>query len=100
MKKEELEAIKRRCDAATAGPWRVEHGINVICADGKTATGATGTDAEYWHNRDKSNAEFIAHARTDIPNLIEEIEKLQEQVSELRRKLYEVQVRAGEIIEL
>lgn len=71
---DEIEAIKARCEQATAGPWTsfIEKrdkisGPDFIQTDGEDIylTGATLADQE-----------FIAHARQDIPRLIAEIERL------------------------
>jgi hypothetical protein len=53
MTKEELDAIRKRCEKASPGPWYV---VNI--------------------DKSKPNAEFMAHAREDIPKLLEEIERL------------------------
>jgi hypothetical protein len=89
----DLEAIRVRADAATAGPWGSLPDIvpgqpNWII--GRTADpndGYYGTtdvlriadenlDGNYLSDDD---AEFIAHARTDIPALIAEVEALRAQ---------------------
>ncbi|MBR0957025.1 hypothetical protein [Bradyrhizobium japonicum] len=71
---DEIEAIKARCEQATAGPWKsfIEKrdkisGPDFIQTEGEDIylTGATLADQE-----------FIAHARQDIPRLIAEIERL------------------------
>lgn len=79
-----IEEIKARVEAATHGPWRVEkmmpnvhirhEGIGwPICAMFHTADGL-------W----KEDAEFIAHARKDIPDLIVEIERLNDIITSIR----------------
>ncbi len=74
LTKDEIEAIKARCEQATAGPWKsfVEtrdkfSGSDFIQTGGEDIylTGATLADQE-----------FIAHARQDIQRLIAEIERL------------------------
>lgn len=70
--REALEAMRRRADAATKGPWHVEasgqdrdrlHIIDAVVRDpyGDNAL-SLGNDA--------ATAEFIAHARTDVPRLL------------------------------
>lgn len=75
----ELEEIKSRCEAATPGPWRSfiegrDHtsGSNFIMTgeghrrgEDIELTGATAADQD-----------FIAHARQDIPKLLDEIARL------------------------
>ncbi len=69
--KQELEAIKERCEKATEGPWhtavssRFPH-EDCIMFENKEVAEAY----EYY------DAEFIANARQDIPKLIAEIEAL------------------------
>ena len=79
MDNEELKEIQKRCNAAASGPWvsYVEgrdhtSGSNFIMTGmGKNRgedielTGATIADQD-----------FIAHARQDIPRLIEEVKRL------------------------
>jgi hypothetical protein len=76
---EELEAIRRRCDAATPGPWK-------SFIEGRDHTGGssfimTGSGKSRGKDIELSGAtnadqDFIAHARQDIPRLLEEIESL------------------------
>lgn len=79
MTDEELGEIKARCLAATAGPWASfiegrdhEGGSSFIMvgdegsrADDIELTGATEADQD-----------FIAHARQDVPALLEEVKRL------------------------
>ena len=83
----DLAAIKARCEAATPGPWAVagkdedDHTPWVIALDGDAepwwvaawvaafAMDITPTDGV-------NNAEFVAHARTDVPALVAEVERL------------------------
>ena len=53
-----LEEIRKRCDAATPGPWKYPG-----CLEKKIAIA-----------KDPSNAEFIAHSREDIPYLLEQLD--------------------------
>jgi hypothetical protein len=70
MNKEELQAIKERCEKATPGPWEIDENLLV----------SHNFDENYCEyvsdNWDKDNAEFIAHAREDIPLLLVEINGL------------------------
>jgi hypothetical protein len=64
---EQLAEIRKRAEAATDGPWTVSFpGAKVINAYG------IGVD-----NFDE-DAEFIAHAREDVPKLLAEIGRLKE----------------------
>lgn len=82
MADEELEAIRRRCDAASPGPW-VSH------VEGRDHTSGssfvmTGVGASRGTNIELTGAtvadqDFIAHARQDIPRLLDEISRLRHQ---------------------
>ena len=65
-----LAEIKVREQSATPGEWKI--GISSLITDGKGAALFAGKGA-------KGNADFIAHARTDVPALIAEIELLDEE---------------------
>ncbi|HUQ95000.1 MAG TPA: hypothetical protein VM120_25200 [Bryobacteraceae bacterium] len=76
----ELEAIEARAADATPGPWWWGAGRSeVLCSDGILADhkhifvncGRGSGDPE------PEDAEFIAHARTDIPALVAEVRRLQ-----------------------
>lgn len=66
----ELARIKERAEAATPGPWEFAFGDvrGVTYADGRT-----GKVAHTWA---PSDAEFIAHARADVPWLLEIVDNL------------------------
>lgn len=84
LKEDEIQEIRSRCDAATPGPWTAyiegrDHtsGSDFImtgafgdpdCSEDMEITGATIADYD-----------FIAHARQDIPRLLEEIERLKKE---------------------
>lgn len=92
-----LRAIRERCDSATPGKWAVgDYGNNVetrhpehqqcsISFVGKHNGIANTDDGEYiggaWA---KANAEFIANARTDIPFLLDLVEKQTREILLLR----------------
>lgn len=72
MTKDELTAIRERADKATPGPWfawrTIENGPTVQRAAGFVfIVSARGT---------MDDAEFSAAARTDIPALLAEVERL------------------------
>ena len=78
MTNDELEAVRARAEAATAGPW--EWHWDAILGQWNLAPGvllADGTDGTPGGDKiDVENATFIAHARTDIPALLDEVERL------------------------
>jgi hypothetical protein len=88
MTPEELAAIRQRCENATRGPWSTtlgsgEHlftwvvrrhingGITFIADCLPDGEGLTLAEKNHVPNMD-----FIAHARTDIPALLAEIDRL------------------------
>jgi hypothetical protein len=74
-----LAEIKAREQGAAQGPWKV--GISALITDAYGHALFFGEDA-------KGNADFIAHARTDIPALISEVERLNV-IAEQRYQLYD-----------
>lgn len=97
----DLDTIEARVNAATEGPWEAEvgEGIEVNAGTARTVwndAGDVGTPAKSWRSTDRilevsdaeydlpdedyeivaANAEFIAHARTDVPALIAEVRRL------------------------
>lgn len=83
----DLDAIRARADAATDGPWRsdkewgaITHGpdavVHAFYADDCESC-AVNIEDEATVVIDPADAEFIAHAREDIPALLAEVERLQ-----------------------
>lgn len=72
-----LDEIKRRCEKATPGPWHDRAGNRIVCQYPETgeldSIPATVADSH-----------FIAHARTDIPALVAEVERLRKENERLR----------------
>jgi hypothetical protein len=79
LEDEELEAISKRCENATLGPWK-------SLVEGRDHTSGssfimTGNDGHRSNDIELSGAtaadqDFIAHARQDIPLLLTEIARL------------------------
>lgn len=89
----ELDEIRRRSEAATLGPWR-------SFIEGRDHTSGssfimTGTDTNRGEDIELSGAsaadhDFIAHARQDVPRLLEEIMTLRnlcEHIQQMNRVL-------------
>jgi hypothetical protein len=72
MTEQELREIRERASRAWPGPW-------VWDEQGYLHSTSVETDVPFEDVRD-----FIAHARTDIPTLIGEVERLQAENKELR----------------
>lgn len=113
----DLDAIEARANAATPGPWttiyrspdeldgqRFDHGPSVPClvmspdcelhpvAD--ASRNGTCADPFSWGN----DAEFIAHARTNIPALVAEVRRLRAESDDQRRRIRDIllQLRRGD----
>jgi hypothetical protein len=79
LTQEQLEAIRQRAENATPGPWQI----------------ATTTDGAYVLDTDDmiiaatiertEDASFIAHARTDIPALLDHIAELEAELAILKQ---------------
>ncbi len=89
MTEDELSAIEARANAADIGPWTHQDGMISWPAPG-TSCGSTITDGVHEHDHEcevvdsfrsftrTENGDFIAHARADVPALIEEVRRLRE----------------------
>lgn len=71
-----IREIRARADAASPGPWRVVYEMNVEDADGHAPLGFQ-SNVEDTRSRNRRNAEFIAGSRTDVPELCDEVERLE-----------------------
>jgi hypothetical protein len=91
LTEEKLLEIEARCKAATPGQWKAEIGP-LVCV-----TSLASEDWDYnWNICDMDNnveappeqceldAAFIAHARQDVPDLLEEVAQLRESLRECR----------------
>lgn len=87
IKEDEFEQIKKRCTDASPGPWKA-------WIEGRDGTSGTtfimvgegdrrGEDIELPGVPD-ADINFIAHARQDIPLLVEEIERLRKELKSKR----------------
>lgn len=92
MTEERIFEIKARAKAATPGPWVAdEHAFSVNlgynqdhkrthgygCGNNFVCDLNDGEYHEYYReDEQRANADFIAHAREDVPALLEEVERL------------------------
>lgn len=87
MTDKELAEIRARCEAATKGPWvecRNGGGDDFLYSIDSEPTGLPIVKADCGvYPPEKEDADFIAHAREDIPKLLAEVERLRKQVAEL-----------------
>lgn len=89
-----LKEIRERCEAATPGPWKMDEefiyikgfaGPMIICRVNRPveiAWNSMGNGRTYSVSA-QPNKEFIAHARTDIPLLLDRIDALETENAEL-----------------
>lgn len=75
----DIDAIRARCEAATPGEWKEEPNLGgVPCVIAPSQNRAI---AELYRAHDGQScvdADFIAHARQDIPALLAEVDRLRE----------------------
>ena len=76
----DLDAIQKRCDAATKGPW----------IEGQD--GIYGPGGDYENSgllavvcKGRGNTTFIAHARTDIPALLQRLREVEAELGDWKR---------------
>ena len=95
----DIDAIKARCEAATPGPWYAERGgefddpyysIPSVCRD-------RYGDNSLMVGSDKATADFIAAARTDVPALVAEVERLRDELRHVERTRHSNRVLAAEV---
>lgn len=91
--REELAEMKRRCEAAAKGPWDAKHheygdeiwyggrGCGMWQIEGPDTCFLAANDDLPDKEICAANAQFIAHARTDLPRLIAAHEELLEKPS-------------------
>lgn len=86
----DLAVIRERCDAATPGKWR-RQAVNVVAPSGDDVCWLPRypTFPAEREVQARADAAFIAHARTDVPRLLAEVERLQEEVTRWRGLLRE-----------
>ena len=83
---ETLAAIAARAEAATPGPWEVAD--DFLMADaGTVISNQDEQGGPSWNDDD--DAEFIAHAREDIPFLLALVTELQGQLADAREKTWD-----------
>ena len=71
---ERIEEIEARAAKATPGPWKLE--THIVEPEGSSQVIRCGDRVDCWNNESCANAEFIAHAREDVPWLCETVRQL------------------------
>ncbi len=88
MTKEQLEELEALEKKATAGPWEAYSAS--CCPDMGGVTSDRGQVAQacvsrYGHPMTIEDAEFIAKARTAVPTLIDQVRRLELELSEYKQ---------------
>lgn len=86
LSSEDLTEIKARAEAAAPGPWTWKHWVANEYSINSPAHSHVlpHQEDDGWRIfliTDQADAEFIAHAREDVPRLVVEIERLREQLA-------------------
>jgi hypothetical protein len=83
----DLDAIEARANAATPGPWHKEHtdpnplhGCVTIGDHGWVCAGPNAPAYDEDSDEGHADAEFVAHARTDVPALVALVRELRRMV--------------------
>ena len=81
------QAAKERCEAASETPWTVgnEPQLNMVAECGDTRNGLSLYVFAYRLAPAEADAEFIAHARSDLPAALEALEEAQAEHKALRQ---------------
>lgn len=75
----DIDAIEKRANAATKGPWMYDPKFGLTHKTGQaTILLMSSTERYCFSFRDDADAEFVAHAREDVPALIAEVRRLRE----------------------
>jgi len=79
-----LDEVRKRCDAATEGPWiSFVEDRDHVAGDNFIGRGVNRRkDDLYLTGATDEDQDFIAYARQDIPLLLDEIERLQKLLDE------------------
>ena len=85
MDEKRLSEIEARVDLATGGPWKHQPQPGPTAWDGITADEGTFM-AHVASVADSDDANFISHARQDVPELLAEVRRLREFVSRVRKE--------------
>ena len=102
----DLAAIRQRVEKATEGPWNTgfdyEKNDPTVLTPGHLEHTIDYTLTEGGLEHGKADAEFIAHAREDIPALLAEIDRLNATIQRVRELSHEwsVSIPCGEVIDL
>lgn len=89
----QLLAMGVRADAASAGPWHTDeddfdgHAVHVTETGWQVGVRIVAQQISQGHDEGAADAAFIAHARTDVPRLLDAVDFLLGTVSQLAATL-------------
>jgi hypothetical protein len=85
LSKDYLDQVKKRAEAATPGPWKAYlEKRDQLSGESFIARGKNrSADDLYLAGATDADIEFIAHAREDISQLLEEIERLKQKLNQV-----------------
>jgi len=91
MTRERIDEIRRRAEAATPGPWHVDHVSNnhdMTFIWGQLLANWTPwtTQRVFAGDVDIEDAAFIAHCREDVPDLLSALDRRDELIRFLERQ--------------
>lgn len=100
-----LAEIQTRADAATPGPWTADTGVRGDCvvwgpngqflanhqAEPHWLPDANGRKRSVAFDVDRRDCEFIAHAREDVPFLLDKVRRLEHELARTKAELAGVQ---------
>lgn len=81
---EQLEEIRQRCDKATTGPWTAHGEHRFVHQDGGKYRCICEADTFLHSIHGYENPTFIAHAREDVPALLDHIQEQDVEMTRLR----------------
>ena len=89
MSEDELSAIEERAERATPGPWHAHRDADSIGLGPIVFVHIPRADKDRSYaltngERENSNRDFIAHARTDVPALVAEVRRLRGAMEKVR----------------
>jgi hypothetical protein len=81
LSEKELNEILERCNSTTRGPWRsYVEGRDHLSGDHFIMTGESENRGEdiYLSGATTADQDFIAHAKQDVPRLVNEVRRLKQ----------------------
>jgi hypothetical protein len=86
LTQKQLEAIRQRVEKATPGPWKYSEGVGSYPATILSEKGEVVAAGDEYYGMTENDANFIAHARTDIPALLDHIAEVETERDEYLKR--------------